>query len=124
MLHQLVQGSFKLADQMDPNFVLTRTDDIYRLLLRIAEAPENRDLKVELKKTADGTKRASIGGGVGGVAGAAAGALLFGPVGAVVGAALGAAACTSAATYEGHLRRTVGKWRKRPQPRPLLSLLN
>ena len=99
MLHQLVQGSFKLADQMDPNSVLTRTDDIYRLLLRIAEAPENRDLKVELKKTADGTKRASIGGGVGGVAGAAAGAILFGPVGAVVGAALGAAACTSAATH-------------------------
>lgn len=79
--------------------VLTRTEDIYHLLLRIAQAPESRDLQVEMKKTADGTGRASIGGGVGGVAGAAAGAILFGPVGAVVGAALGAAACTSATTY-------------------------
>ena len=79
--------------------VLTTPEEIYDLLLRIAEAPENRDLKAELRKTASGTKRASIGGGAGGLAGAAAGALIGGPIGAVVGAALGAAAGTSAATY-------------------------
>lgn len=70
---------FKLADQMDPTFVLTRADDIYNLLLQIAEAPRNRDLKVELKKTVKGTKRAAIASAVGGALGAAAGALLFGP---------------------------------------------
>ena len=79
--------------------VLTTPGEIYDLLLRIAEAPENRDLKAELRKTASGTKRASIGGGAGGLMGAAAGALIGGPIGAVVGAALGAAAGTSAATY-------------------------
>ena len=78
-------------------FPLTRTEDIYRLLIQIAEAPENEDLKVELRKTASGTKKASVGGGLGGLLGATAGALLFGPVGAVAGAALGATVCTSAA---------------------------
>ena len=76
---------------------LTGAEDIYCLLMQIAEAAENKDLKVELRKTASGTRNASLGGGVGGLLGAAAGALLFGPVGAVAGAALGAAACTSAA---------------------------
>lgn len=76
---------------------LTRAEDIYRLLMKIAEAPENEDLKVELRKTASGTKNASVGGGVGGLVGAAAGALLLGPAGAIAGAALGAAVCTTAA---------------------------
>ena len=125
----------ELTDQMDADSVLTRTDDIYGLLLRIAEAPENRDLKVELKKTADGTKRASIGGGVGGVAGAAAGALLFGPVGAVVGAALERQPVHQRLRTEqtsnlyrsyfaGRLRRTVEEWPKRPEPQRFLSLLS
>ena len=84
--------------------VLTTPGEIYDLLLRIAEAPENRDLKVEIRKTASGTNRASIGGGAGGLAGAAAGALIGGPIGAIIGAALGAAAGTSAASHGADFR--------------------
>ena len=68
--------------------VLTSTDDIYKLLLKIADAPSNSDLKVELEKTAAGATAAFIGGGIGGFVGA----IVAGPFGAVGGATLGAGA--------------------------------
>lgn len=73
-------------------------DDIYRLLLEIAKKTENRNLQVELQKTATGIKQASVGGGLGGVVGAVAGGVMGGRDGAIVGAAVGAAAGSMAAT--------------------------
>ena len=70
---------------------LRQAEKIYQLLMRIAEAPQCKDIRMELKKTAAGAKSAGIGGSIGGGLGAIGGALLFGPVGAVVGAAVGAA---------------------------------
>ena len=77
--------------------VLTSTDDIYGLLLKIADAPGNSDLKVDLKKTAHGAMWASIGGGLGGLFGA----VVAGPFGAVGGAAVGAGlAMSSVPTFK------------------------
>ena len=70
--------------------ILTRTRDIYQLLLCIAKAPQNASLKVELQKTAEGAGGAMWGAGLGGTAGALLGALLGGRNGAVAGAAAGA----------------------------------
>ena len=70
---------------------LKQTEAIYQLLMKIAEAPQCKDIQMELKRAAAGVKRAGIGGSIGGGLGAIGGALLFGPAGAIVGAALGAA---------------------------------
>ena len=66
--------------------VLTSTDDIYNLLLQIADAPRNSDLKVPV------TRGWSIEGAV---VGGLSGALVAGPLGAACGAVLGANSSTT-----------------------------
>lgn len=75
-------------------------DEIYSLLLEIARRAENRDLRLELQRTATGITQASVGGGLGGVVGAVAGGIVGGREGAIVGAAVGATAGSMAATIQ------------------------
>lgn len=86
---------------------LSNVDDICSLLLAIAQRTENRDLRVELQRTATGITQAAAGSGVGGTVGAVAGGIVGGGVGAIAGGALGAAVGAAVTTHGNNFKSVL-----------------